>query len=198
MTRRFLLITCSLIAFCADGAKAGVVGIVNLNAMQVGQAAPFGSNPVNVSLGPGTYIVTPVGIAGGGMFDAWSAWPANSGCQPNHICTIGWETSFDYSYSGGYFNAGNTTKYDTPSEALAHAVSASFTLAATETVSFGFNECAPCLGDNRGGNSLRIEAVSTPEPTSVSIVIIGLVGLAVKLLRGGVWKMQPGLYRRRS
>lgn len=172
MVRRALLLTCFSCTMFVAGANAGI--IANLDATAHGQAAPFGSNPLNISLLAGTYAVTPVGIAGGGIFDAWSPWPSNLNCLADHTCERGWETSFDYSYAGGYFNVASGA-WDTPAEALAHAVSATFTLAVPETVSFGFNECAGCLGDNRGGNSLEIV---TPEPASGAVLILGLAALA--------------------
>jgi hypothetical protein len=46
----------------------------------------FGANPVNINLTVGTYSVTAVGIAGGGVYDAWSAWSNNLNCLPDHTC----------------------------------------------------------------------------------------------------------------
>ncbi|PWT98260.1 MAG: hypothetical protein C5B51_29640 [Terriglobia bacterium] len=166
MSARARLFAFSLCLAFVSGAKADVVAILNLDATVVGQAAPYGANPVNIFLGPGTYFVTAVGIAGGGLYDAWSAFSSNTNCQPDHTCLYGWDASFDYSFSGGYFSLDNGIRWDSPAEALAHAPSATFTLTVGETVSFGINECLGCLADNRGGNSLAIDAV--PEPTTMA------------------------------
>lgn len=179
MIVRFLQIASLSMAGIVLNMHAGT--IVNLNATVNGQAAPFGANPVNVSLGAGTYTVTPVGIAGGGLYDAWSAFSSNSGCLPDHTCVAGFETSFDYSYSGGYFNVQSGLKWDSPTQALAHSVSVTFTLAAGETVSFGLNDCAGCLGDNRGGAS--VEIVGTPEPATFGTCIAAFAMLASRWRR---------------
>jgi hypothetical protein len=59
------------------------------------------ANPVFVSLAAGAYSVTPVGISGGGAYDAWNAWGStncavSTGC-PQTIPTtfIGWKSSYD-------------------------------------------------------------------------------------------------------
>ena len=58
-------------------------------------------DPVFVTLPAGTYSVTPIGIAGGGLYDAWNPWGDTtctepSGC-PQTIPTteIGWKFSYD-------------------------------------------------------------------------------------------------------
>jgi hypothetical protein len=60
------------------------------------------ANPVWVSLEAGDYSVTPVGIAGGGAFDAWQPWGdattcgAPSGCVQTIPTTfVGWKNSYD-------------------------------------------------------------------------------------------------------
>ena len=165
--------------FGTNGVSAG---IIDLNAQLHTQA--FAANPVNINLAAGTYTVTAVGIAGGGVYDAWSAWSNNLNCLPDHTCARGWETSFDYLFSGGYFLAQSLIRYDTPTEALAHAQSAMITLTSAETVSFGFNECAGCLGDNRGGVSLLIASV--PEPTTIVLFLAGLFAMSG---RGSCWSL---------
>jgi hypothetical protein len=59
------------------------------------------NNPVFVLLPAGTWSVTPVGIAGGGAYDAWNPWgdtscAVPSGC-PQTIPTteVGWKFSYD-------------------------------------------------------------------------------------------------------
>ena len=59
------------------------------------------ANPVLVSLPAGTYLVTPIGIAGAGAYDAWNPWGAAtcgnpSGCaQTIPTTVIGWKNSYD-------------------------------------------------------------------------------------------------------
>src|SRR5882672_10204338 len=60
------------------------------------------ANPVWVSLEAGDYSVTPIGIAGGGAFDAWQPWGdtttcgAPSGCvQTIPTTVVGWKNSYD-------------------------------------------------------------------------------------------------------
>jgi hypothetical protein len=164
-----------LLIFGTNGASAT---IIDLNAQIHTQASA--ANPVNIHLTAGTYSVTAVGIAGGGVYDAWSAWSNNLNCLPDHTCERGWETSFDYFFSDGYFLAQSVIRYDTAAEALAHPQSAMFTLTSAETVSFGFNECAGCLGDNRGGVSLLIANV--PEPTTIFLFMAGLFAMSGRRL----------------
>jgi len=58
-------------------------------------------DPVFVTLPAGTYTVTPVGIAGGGLYDAWNPWGDTTcteptGCPQTVPTTeIGWKFSYD-------------------------------------------------------------------------------------------------------
>jgi hypothetical protein len=58
-------------------------------------------NPVLLFLAAGTYSVTPVGIAGGGIYDGWNPWGVTTcgnpaGCPQTHPTTvIGWKTSYN-------------------------------------------------------------------------------------------------------
>lgn len=158
--------------------RANANMILNLDAHLVSSATPTG--PVGVFFTPGTYTVTPIGVAGGGLFNAWSAWPANFGCDVNGAnCTRGFENEFEYqSASLGLHFVSDGVKYATDLLALSHAQSTVFTLTVAESVYFGLNDCPQCLSDNRGGNSLLIAAV-VPEPAGVlllSACFIGLLG----------------------
>ena len=144
---------------------ATVEVLIDLDAQVASSATPSG--PVTVHLGPGTYTVTPVGTAGGGLFDAWSAWSANLNCDGNgENCERGFENEFELqSASLPYRQIWDGLRYATALQALSNAQVSVFTLAVAEDVHFGLNECSGCLGDNRGGNSLRIIQV---EPVTAS------------------------------
>ena len=74
--------------------------IVNLNA-----ATNSLTNPVNVYLQAGTYLVEPIGISNGGAFNAWNPWGSTScaqftGCdQGSPTQFIGWITRYNVSAS---------------------------------------------------------------------------------------------------
>ena len=59
------------------------------------------ANPVFVSLAAGVYSVTPVGISGGGVYDAWNPWgdtncTDSTGClQTTPTTFTGWKNSYD-------------------------------------------------------------------------------------------------------
>ena len=59
------------------------------------------SNPVQVYLDAGTYIVEPIGVNDGGTYDAWSAWSRttctnSSGCPKTSPTTyFGWMNQYD-------------------------------------------------------------------------------------------------------
>jgi Tol biopolymer transport system component len=151
------LLSCMFIV----GVKTAVAStIVDLDAQLVSSATPTG--PVTVHLGPGTYEVKPVGVAGGGLFDAWSAWSANLNCDVNgENCDRGFENSFEFgSASIPYSAVGDGNRYATALQALSHAQSTTFTLTVAEDVHFGLNDCVGCLSGNRGGNSLEITAIA--------------------------------------
>jgi len=77
-------------------ARAGSAVIIDIDAT----ANNFG-NPVSVFLAAGTYSVTPIGTAGGGLYDAWNPWGDAtcgnpSGCaQTIPTTVIGWKNSYD-------------------------------------------------------------------------------------------------------
>src|SRR4030095_4563300 len=60
------------------------------------------ADPIGVSLEPGECSVTPVGIAGGGAFDAWQPWGDVTSCSEPTGCVqtipttvLGWKNSYD-------------------------------------------------------------------------------------------------------
>jgi hypothetical protein len=88
----------------------------------------------------------------------------------------GFESEFEFQFgSNPYVIVWNGIRYATAQQAFANSQMATFTLATTEMVHFGLNDCPGCTGDNRGGNSLLVSAA--PEPTSWILIATGLVGV---------------------
>ncbi len=101
-------------------------------------------NPVTVMLAAGLWQVTPVGMAEGGLYDAW-AFRAGVPCT--------WINTYLLdSPQTGRLRGSDDVAYCSAGEALANAVSLSFSLAQPAEVSFFFADSfAP---DNEGGMSL--------------------------------------------
>ncbi|MBM3728161.1 MAG: PEP-CTERM sorting domain-containing protein [Acidobacteria bacterium] len=177
--KKSAVLTTVAVVLLGVGPAAGASVIVNIDA----RSNLVFNNPKTVFLAAGVYQITPVGTAGGGIYDAWSAFAANAGCQPSGECTAGWEAEYEFASASLPFTLiGNSpVKYATPLQALAHAVSTTIMLPFAQTVNFGINDCNGCLGDNRGGNSLLIERV-VPEPSTWMAAAAGLA-LLVRLRR---------------
>ncbi len=133
--------------------------IVNLDAV-----AHTISSPLVLTLDPGTYTVTPIGVADGGAYNAWSAWN-----DPDR-----WVNN--YSLSSSEFEAytmQDGVEYTTDTMALANALSTSFTLTSTTDVNFYIWDSYYL--DNLGGISLNISSV--PVPAAAWLFGSGLIGL---------------------
>lgn len=151
--------------------------IVNINAYVNNKYAP-----VVLYLGPGMYNVVPIDLSSGGIYTAWNA----SGA------TEKWMNEYAFRIAGASSETigGNTIKYKTPEEAFSNAVSTTFTLKASNTMQFYIRDQAN-LSDNLGGVSLRVSA--TPEPSSVLLMCVGLIGFAALWLyrnRAGIPPMR--------
>jgi hypothetical protein len=86
----------ALVALGALAGRSAQALVVNIDATTNNLA-----NPVDVVLAAGTYSVTPIGTADGGVYDAWNPWGATtcsvpSGCaQTDPTTAIGWKNAYD-------------------------------------------------------------------------------------------------------
>jgi hypothetical protein len=144
--------------------------IVNINAR-----INHYSNPVVVHLDAGAYEVTPAGIAGGGLWDAWSTHYAQAGSWKSGYAISSAEIGEMYipNQASGPYCA-------TPQLALEAAQSTSFELTQSADVRFFIwdgSDGSNTAYDNTGGMSLSI----IPEPAS--IVLMGLVSGNIYFVR---------------
>ena len=176
-------------------ARGASTTIVNINSRAYGAGYPL-----NVFLGAGTYSVTPIGVANGGAYNAYSNWSFTSCPYPDGYpitsptTYTGWlnlyyvySTNFDGVSVGGtsvdmtthptYYLAGTWWVYPTDLLALNHAVPSVFTTNADGWVGFGIDDAQTMLSDNRGGMSLLISP-TIPAPGAILLGTIGagLVG----------------------
>ncbi len=121
-----------------------------LAALALMAAAPASATVVNISalngigttvaLAAGTYTVSPIGVAQGGAYNAYSPWSYTSGCDTSGMnCSTGWNYSFaiDYGQGADNFNRVNGSNYGysaqelyaTDLQALSSAQSGSFIVA---------------------------------------------------------------------
>lgn len=169
--KKYQVISLALIAMLANQITTVNAAIVDINAK-----TNSASNPVVLSLGPGTYTVTPIGVADGGLFNAWNAW--DGGCCPPSYA--GWIN--DYSLSSSEFSGytmSDHTIYSSDLLALANAVSTSFSLSSVVDVNFYIVD-DPYF-DNLGGMSLNVSAV--PIPASIWLFASGIIIFAGRLKR---------------
>ncbi len=190
MSFRYFAVVMSVIGVLATPSVLAEPMIINLNA-----GTNNASNPVQVFLESGTYIVEPIGTDNGGTYNAWNAWGSTTcsdtnGCPTTSPTTwTGWLNSYNFSsqdisavtVDDTPIDAENSVysvvqKFVYPDElsALAVAPSSVFTLNTSGTVEFYINDPSSELSNNLGGISRQIslfkcgDAVITPSNISHS------------------------------
>ncbi|MDY7013368.1 MAG: PEP-CTERM sorting domain-containing protein [Cyanobacteriota bacterium] len=168
-----------------------------------------GTNPNNtqtLNLESGKYAIELLGIADGGLYDAWTAWRVTS-CPD--ICDLtspttftGWLNQFWFASSditsvsgavemgtGNYFVSDGKV-YNTAAAANTAFSPVMFSLGSDSMVDFEIRDFP--FVDNSGGLTLKISQVSEPgnpipEPTSTfSLLALGILGaVSIKRRKGG-------------
>lgn len=152
----------------------------------------------SLSLGAGTYAVTPIDLSSGGTYTAARRFSAvnctNGSSTGSSLCQQGWEhtymiqigsaTPVQYGMGGGLgplTDGGGPLQdgayFTTAAGAFAAGVPTTFTLAATETVKFFWFD--DNFGDNTGGISLNVMLVPLPAP----LMLLGSALAALGILR---------------
>lgn len=186
-----------ILSAAASPAAQAATTIVNLNASATNPNAGKASgsaayNPVNLTLEAGQYTIRVAGVAGGGMYDAYSVYAptaANAAWTDSR-----WSVSLNDGVSAVYTQAdiGGTTadfdgrvkagRYNSAAAALSaysSAVAYTLNLASTQTVSFYVDDSS--FGDNSGGVSIAVASV--PEPATLAILGLGAVAAAFAVRR---------------
>lgn len=169
--------------------------IVNLDATSnSGQPVTLGSSAfkaglVTLSLGPGSYTVTPVDTSTpGALFTAALRFSGVSVCAGGTTnCRQGYEHSYyiqlgadaplKFGEGGGIGPLGGGAYYSTAAGAFGAGVATGFTLLSTTDVQFYWFD--DIFSDNSGGISLDVAAVPLPAP----IVLLGGALAALGLMR---------------
>ena len=133
--------------------------IINLDA-KVHVVGGTLDQPLSIVLPADGWLVTAIGTSGGGSFDAYSPWNANSNCNPSCVpsgTNHGWLHRYGVRIGGTIVVDPSSTwdglAYNSPLDALGAGMPSFFTLGATTTVEFYIPTGEP-LSDNRGGISL--------------------------------------------
>lgn len=162
----YLLQTIALATFLLTGSGWAIAAVVNLDGMTHVKGIGVSYSPVTVSLGAGTYVVTPTDSP----FVAFSPWSSNIDCNPSCAPSTGvhhgymhyWGLTVDGIEILDRPDTWNGLAYDSPQDAFANAVPGiSFSLGSSTDVEFYIPTGSP-LTDNRGGISLSVTPVPIP------------------------------------
>ncbi len=126
--------------------------IVNIDARR---AEGLGGTFTTITVPPGTYELTVIGIADGGAYDAWSAWTQFAGP---------WVSQYAYTTpTTGSINVGSTAvidRYATPAIALANAPATQLVeMPNGGDIDFWNSDSILSWSDNGGGMSIRVSKV---------------------------------------
>lgn len=156
----FAIVTSSAILFAGSAAAT----TVNINAVSSGgTSVPFSA---------GDHLVSWIGTANGGSYDAWSAWSSGNN----------WLNSILVTTSSGTTGHGNGVSpyYATPAAALAAAQSLTFHMILANAETVNFKVADNIFGDNRGGVSLNVSAVPEPETYAMLLAGLGMLGFTTR------------------
>jgi len=149
--------------------------IINLDAYDGTEPDPV---KVSLALDAGTYNVNVIGVADGGLYNAWNAWGRTYGCDSSGAnCTNGWVNNYTFSSAElGVQTFTDGIIYASSLLALDNAIDSTFTLTSAAVVDFYISD-RPYY-DNLGGMSLDVTGhMSVPEPSILALLGIGIVGL---------------------
>ena len=183
MNKMLLTLASSAAALLVSVPALAAPTIVNISAFD--PSAPGDQpTPVTQTFGPGTYTISVIGQAAGGLYDAWSV-AANNFGTPAQNADGQWDERYNYVVDDGLGNyvavnpyAGQ--RFATAAAALAafSGVLSTFTLTQTSAVTFGIPDYL--FVDNSGGVSLGItqtSPASVPEPATIGLFGLGMLGL---------------------
>jgi hypothetical protein len=181
---------------------AGMASTSNATIYNISATSGVG---LDVTLDPGQYLLRWVGVADGGLYDAW-----NGNC-PTGACDGGWTNSFnavDLPVTGGDFTLelfGNGPAHNSALASLSAIQSAASInhgqIEFTGGVAGAFTSLAPIaqpwivdgggsfrllVGDGSPGNNfggVSLSLTSVPEPAAWAMMLVGFGGLGAALRR---------------